>query len=75
MYHMIVIYTLTFLSAKYLAPEGFTIVFLLFYIVTVFVCTIGVSALSYRLFEKRLIKKGSSSSKRITEEQIKSKIY
>ena len=71
MYHMIVIYTLTFLASKYIAPEGFTIVFLLFYLVAVFACTIGVSALSYMLFEKRLIIKGSSSSKRITEEQIK----
>ena len=73
MFHMIVIYALTFLCSKYLAPEGYNIVFLLCYLITVFGCTIGLSALSYTLFEKRLIIKGSLTSKRVTEAQLERK--
>jgi peptidoglycan/LPS O-acetylase OafA/YrhL len=70
MYHMIVVYILTFLCSNYLVPDNYPIVFLTIYIIVVFASTIGISILSYNIFEKKLIIKGSTVSNRITKSKL-----
>jgi peptidoglycan/LPS O-acetylase OafA/YrhL len=70
MYHMIVVYILTFLCSNYLEPDNYPIVFLTIYIIVVFASTIGISILSYNIFEKKLIIKGSTVSNRITKSKL-----
>ena len=57
MYHMIVIYAISFLASKFVdRPSGFA--FQAAYIILVLVCTVVVASISYYLIENKILRRG-----------------
>ena len=71
MYHMIVVYALSFLTSKLVQPDQFEWYFMWIYAILALLLTVFVSTVSYNLFEKKLLIRGSKHSKRVIERDLK----
>lgn len=71
MYHMIIVYALSFVVKAYFPVETFGILHLIGYVSLVFGITILIAHLSFKYLEKPLILKGSKHSQRLVKPSSK----
>jgi len=73
MYHMLAVYFLSFAASKLFSPESFGALHMTIYAISVIALTVVISAISYELFEKKLMKKGGKVSKNIINKELEKK--